>query len=149
VRGARQVYRLGRRREQARAHQPFGMGGPKAWVQPGQRVQGVEQLLGKDGVRQGAGRHTVLLGKRAVTRAASDSVKAYATCFSGLGIIRTLQVHDWFIGSLKDRSCIALPGGVFEHPVRHLPAPWFLPFVPPLVRICWSSFPFFRTHSIL
>jgi hypothetical protein len=38
------------------------MGGPKAGVQPGQRVQGVEQLLGKGWVRQGAGRHAVLLG---------------------------------------------------------------------------------------
>src|SRR6266403_4953105 len=59
-----------RRREQARAHQPFGMGGPKAGVQPGQRVQGVEQLLGQGWVRQGTGRHAFLLGTRVVTSAA-------------------------------------------------------------------------------
>jgi hypothetical protein len=39
-------------------------------VQPGQRVQGVEELLGKGRVRQCAGRHMLLLGKRVIPSAA-------------------------------------------------------------------------------
>ena len=64
VGGAGQLRRLGRRRERAGAHQPLGVGGPEAGVQAGQRVEGVEQLLGEGKVRIGAGWHAYLPGRQ-------------------------------------------------------------------------------------
>ena len=64
VRRARQLRCLGRWREDARAHQTLGVGGPKAGMEALELVEGVEQLLGKYRIGQRACRHSFLTGRR-------------------------------------------------------------------------------------
>jgi transposase-like protein len=59
------------------------------------------------------------------------------------------HTKGWVHRVCRDRTCLTCPGGVFQHPAGCFPAPWFLPFVYPLVGICQSSLPFFQTPSIL
>ena len=67
VRHARQACRSWRRCERARAHQPLGVGRPKAGVHPEQRVQRVEQFSGKGRVGNSTGRHASHLEGRSST----------------------------------------------------------------------------------
>src|SRR5438477_501144 len=52
--------------ERAGAHQPLGVGGPKAGVQAGERVEGIEELLGEGKVRICSSWHTYLPGRQTV-----------------------------------------------------------------------------------
>ncbi len=83
--GAGQLRRLGRRRERAGAHQPLGVGGPEAGVQAGQRVEGVEQLLGEGKVHIGAGWHAYLPGRQTALAARPLRRKRCGRCHDRTG----------------------------------------------------------------